>query len=51
MPAPNTGHDFPATMRLRETRVPIPNTAVKTQAVEGTWLGTARENRWLPGKL
>ena len=43
--------NFLVTMRLWETRVPIPNTAVKTQAVEGTWLVTAWENRWLPGKL
>ena len=34
-------------MRLRETPVPIPNTTVKAQAADGTWLGTARESRRL----
>ena len=42
---------FLVAMRLWETRVPIPNTIVKTQAVDGTWLVTARENRWLPGNF
>ena len=36
-------------MRLWETPVPIPNTMVKTQAADGTMLGTAWESRWLPG--
>ena len=35
-------------MRLGVTPVPIPNTMVKTQAADGTWLETARESRWLP---
>ena len=35
-------------MRLWETPVPIPNTTVKTQSAEDTWLETTRENRWLP---
>ena len=35
-------------MRLRETPVPIPNTMVKTDAADNTWLETAREDRWLP---
>ena len=32
----------------RETPVPIPNTMVKTDAADNTWLETAREDRWLP---
>ena len=36
-------------MRLRETPVPMPNTTVKTQAADDTWLETARESKWLPG--
>ena len=40
---------FPVAMRLGETPVPIPNTMVKTQAADGTMLGTAWESRWLPG--
>ena len=35
-------------IRLGVTPVPIPNTMVKTQAADGTWLETARESRWLP---
>ena len=35
-------------MRLGDTPVPIPNTTVKTQAVDGTWWAAARESRWLP---
>ena len=35
-------------MRFREIPVPIPNTAVKPGAAEGTVPGTARENRRLP---
>ena len=30
------------------TPVPIPNTAVKTRAADGTMLETAWESRWLP---
>ena len=36
-------------MRLWETPVPIPNTTVKTQTADDTWLETARESKWLPG--
>ena len=36
---------FPVVMRLWETPVPMPNTTVKTQAADDTWLETARENR------
>ncbi len=36
-------------MRLWETPVPMPNTTVKTQAADDTWLETARESKWLPG--
>ena len=39
---------FPVVMRLRETPVPMPNTTVKTQAADDTWLETARESKWLP---
>ncbi len=35
-------------MRLRGTPVLIPNTKVKTQAADGTILGTVWESRWLP---
>ena len=31
-----------------ETPVPIPNTTVKTQAVDGTALETVWESRWPP---
>ena len=39
---------FPVAMRLWETPVPMPNTTVKTQAADDTWLETARESKWLP---
>ena len=39
---------FPVAMRLWDTPVPIPNTTVKTQAADDTWLATAWENKWLP---
>ena len=39
---------FPVAMRLGVTPVPIPNTMVKTDAADNTWLETAREDRWLP---
>ena len=32
----------------RVTPVPIPNTLVKTDAADNTWLETTREDRWLP---
>ena len=35
-------------MRLGVTPVPIPNTLVKTDAADNTWLETTREDRWLP---
>ena len=35
-------------MRFWETPVHIPNTMVKTDAADNTWLETAREDRWLP---
>ena len=35
-------------MRLGETRVPIPNTKVKTQPADDTMLETAWESRWVP---
>ena len=46
------GHleEVPVAMRLREIPVPIPNTMVKTQAADGTTLGTAWESRWPPGQ-
>ena len=40
---------IPVAMRLWETPVPIPNTTVKTQTADDTWLETARESKWLPG--
>ena len=39
---------FPVAMRVGVTPVPIPNTMVKTDAADNTWLETAREDRWLP---
>ena len=36
---------------MRETPVPMPNTTVKTQAADDTWLETARESKWLPGYI
>ena len=39
---------FLVAMRLGDTPVPIPNTMVKTDAADNTWLETAREDRWLP---
>ena len=38
-------------MRVGVTPVPIPNTMVKTDAADNTWLETAREDRWLPDLL
>ena len=38
-------------MRLWDTPVPIPNTTVKTQTADDTWLVTARENKWLPDSI
>ena len=38
-------------MRVGETPVPIPNTMVKTDAADNTWLETAWEDRWLPDLL
>ena len=43
-----TGKEYLVAMRLRDTPVPIPNTMVKTQAADGTMLGTAWESRRLP---
>jgi len=40
--------EFPVMKRLRDPQVPIPNTNVKPEAAEGTWLETARENKRLP---
>ena len=39
---------FPVMMRSGDTPVPIPNTTVKTWAVDGTWWAAAWESRWLP---
>ena len=35
-------------MRLGDTSVPIPNTTIKTQAVDGTWWAAVWESRWSP---
>ena len=40
--------NIPVMMRVGVTPVPIPNTMVKTDAADNTWLETAREDRWLP---
>ena len=39
---------FPVMMRPGDTPVPIPNTTVKTWAVDGTWRAAAWESRWSP---
>ena len=39
---------FPVAMRVGVTPVPIPNTKVKTDAADNTWLETTWEDRWLP---
>ena len=39
---------FPVMMRSGDTPVPIPNTTVKTWAVDGTWRAAAWESRWSP---
>ena len=39
---------FPVAMRFGETPVPIPNTMVKTNTADDTWLETTWESRWLP---
>ena len=39
---------FLVAMRVGVTPGPIPNTMVKTDAADNTWLETAREDRWLP---
>ena len=44
----NTKPKFLVAMRVGATPVPIPNTMVKTDAADNTWLETAREDRWLP---
>ena len=38
-------------MRLGDTSVPIPNTTIKTQAVDGTWWAAAWESRWSPESI
>ena len=40
--------NIPVAMRVGVTPVPIPNTLVKTDAADNTWLETTREDRWLP---
>ena len=40
--------NIPVMMRVGVTPVPIPNTLVKTDAADNTWLETTREDRWLP---
>ena len=47
----NDNSILPVAMRVGETPVPIPNTMVKTDAADNTWLETAREDRWLPDLL
>jgi hypothetical protein len=39
---------FPVAMRFGGTPVPIPNTMVKTNTADDTWLETTWESRWLP---
>ena len=38
-------------MRIGATPVPIPNTMVKTDTADNTWLETTWEDRWLPNFL
>ena len=39
---------LPVAMRFGGTPVPIPNTMVKTNTADDTWLETTWESRWLP---
>ena len=39
---------LPVAMRFGVTPVPIPNTMVKTETADDTWLETTWESRWLP---
>ena len=43
-----SGKNFPVSMRLGDTPVPISNTTVKTQSADGTIPETVWESRWMP---
>ena len=44
-------HTISGDYSLRDPPVPIPNTEVKPQYADGTWLATARESRSSPDSI
>ena len=44
-------HNISGDNSLRDPPVPIPNTEVKPQHADGTWLATARESRSSPDSI
>ena len=44
-------HTISGDYSLRDPPVPIPNTEVKPQHADGTWLATARESRSSPDSI
>ena len=44
-------HTISGDNSLRDPPVPIPNTEVKPQHADGTWLATARESRSSPDSI
>ena len=44
-------HNISGDNSLRDPPVPIPNTEVKPQHADGTWLATARESRSSPDSM
>ena len=49
--SPNAAQEISGDNGLRDPPVPIPNTEVKPQHVESTWLETAREDRSSPDSI
>ena len=48
---PPAQHNISGDNSLRDPPVPIPNTEVKPQHADGTWLATARESRSSPDSM
>ena len=48
---PPAQHNISGDNSLRVPPVPIPNTEVKPQHADGTWLATARESRSSPDSI
>ena len=48
---PPAQHNISGDNSLRDPPVPIPNTEVKPQHADGTWLATARESRSSPDSI